>query len=87
MAVFRAVENRVPVVRAANTGISGFIDSRGRVLEMSGIFEEAILTRDIKTGSGLSFYASYGDIFAYACLFSVCLIVLRRIFIIHKGLS
>jgi apolipoprotein N-acyltransferase len=81
MAVFRAVENRVPVVRAANTGISGFIDSRGRVLEKSGIFEEAILTRDITTGSGLSFYASYGDIFAYTCLFSVCLIVLRRIFI------
>jgi len=31
--VFRAVENGIPVVRAANTGVSGFIDSSGRVLD------------------------------------------------------
>ncbi len=41
MAVFRAVENRVPVARAANTGISGFIDAQGRILDTSGIFTEA----------------------------------------------
>ncbi len=37
---FRAVENRVPVVRAVNTGISGYIDSNGRlqaVVEQSGL--------------------------------------------------
>ncbi len=31
--VFRAVENRVPVVRAANTGLSCFIDSNGRIYD------------------------------------------------------
>ncbi|MBI4823355.1 MAG: apolipoprotein N-acyltransferase [Nitrospirae bacterium] len=44
MAVFRAIENRKPLIRAANTGISGFIDSNGRILKMTPIFERRILT-------------------------------------------
>jgi apolipoprotein N-acyltransferase len=69
MAVFRAVENRVPVARAANTGISGFIDAQGRVLETSGIFTEAYLTHKLVPGSKKSFYTRYGDLFSYGCVF------------------
>jgi apolipoprotein N-acyltransferase len=68
MAVLRAVENRVPVARAANTGISGFIDSRGRIMETSGIFTEAVLTRKLTPGSEKTFYTRYGDLFSYACV-------------------
>ena len=49
MAVFRAVENRKPVIRAANTGISGFIDSNGRILSRTDLFQRVILTEDVKT--------------------------------------
>ncbi len=77
MAVFRAVENRVPVARAANTGVSGFIDAKGRILETSRIFTETYLTRTITPGNTKTFYTRYGDIFAYACLIAaVVLIVL-----------
>jgi apolipoprotein N-acyltransferase len=68
MAVFRAVENRVPVVRAANTGISGFIDSRGRILETSEIFTEAYLTHRLAPGMERTFYTRHGDLFSYACV-------------------
>ncbi|KKL83343.1 hypothetical protein LCGC14_1975700, partial [marine sediment metagenome] len=34
--VFRAIENRVPVVRAVNTGISAHIDSNGRIVQTVG---------------------------------------------------
>ncbi|HAS54958.1 MAG TPA: hypothetical protein DCS42_12990 [Nitrospiraceae bacterium] len=68
MAVFRAVENRVPVARAANTGISGFIDARGRILARSDIFTEAVLTQTLIPGRDRTFYTRYGDIFSYVCL-------------------
>jgi apolipoprotein N-acyltransferase len=78
MAVFRAVENRVPVARAANTGISGFIDSRGRILETSGIFTEAHLTHKLAPGTEKSLYTAYGDIFSYACVLA-SLIMLAKL--------
>jgi len=68
MAVFRAVENHVPVARAANTGISGFIDARGRILETSRIFTEAYLTHKLVPGSEKTFYTRYGDLFSYSCV-------------------
>jgi len=67
MAVFRAVENRRTVVRAANTGISAFILPTGKILEQSGIFTEALLTKEIPLSDpALTVYTRYGDFFAIA---------------------
>jgi apolipoprotein N-acyltransferase len=68
MAVFRAVENRVPLVRAANTGISAMVDSKGHILGMTGLFREALLTGEVRLGSGGTLYTRLGDIFARLCL-------------------
>jgi apolipoprotein N-acyltransferase len=76
MAVFRAVENRVPVIRAANTGISGFIDAKGRIKRKSNIFIEAVLTEDLAIGSfKKSFYSKYGDLFAFLCIIGCVLLI------------
>jgi len=68
MAVLRAVENRVPLARAANTGISGFIDANGNILQASGIFVEADLMQSLAPGTVRTFYTRYGDIFSYLCV-------------------
>jgi apolipoprotein N-acyltransferase len=68
MATFRSIENRVPIVRAANTGISGFIDSYGRITASTNLFVEDVLTQDISLGNSITFYTQFGDIFAYICL-------------------
>jgi apolipoprotein N-acyltransferase len=65
MAALRAVENRKPVIRAANTGISGFIDSNGKILSSTCLFERVVLTQDLKTDATRSFYSKYGDLFTY----------------------
>ena len=68
MAVFRAIENRKPVVRCANTGISGFIDSNGKILSETPIFKRLVLPGTVKTDGTLSFYTKYGDLFSYLCI-------------------
>ncbi len=77
MVVFRAVENRVPFARAANTGISGFIDAHGRILEQTPLFVEAAITRTLSPGIRKSFYTTYGDLFPIACLVIGLLLMAR----------
>jgi apolipoprotein N-acyltransferase len=78
MAVFRAVENRVPVARAANTGISGFIDAKGRILETSAIFTTAYLTHTLTPGKVKTFYTRYGDVFSYLCLLASIVLLAKH---------
>jgi apolipoprotein N-acyltransferase len=67
-ASLRAVENRKPVVRAANTGISGYVDSNGRIISTTSLFERTVMTEEIKTDRTRSFYSCYGDLFSYLCI-------------------
>jgi apolipoprotein N-acyltransferase len=68
MAVFRSVENRVPMARCANTGISGFIDSRGRITQVTRLFEDATMLGTVQLGEGKTLYSRYGDWLAWSCL-------------------
>lgn len=66
----RAAETRTWVARAANTGVSAFIDERGRVRERTRIFERDFLVRDVPLrapGEEPTFYVRHGDVFAGAC--------------------
>ncbi|CCK82160.1 apolipoprotein N-acyltransferase [Desulfobacula toluolica] len=73
IAVFRAVESRRAVARAANTGISGFIDPTGKILETTALFVDQTLTRKIPALNQISFYTRYGDIFAITSIVAICL--------------
>lgn len=75
--VFRAVENRRPVVRCANTGISGIIDKCGSVIRKTPIFETALFSADVHiepANTRLTFYTRYGDVFAVLCLVLVIIV-------------
>jgi apolipoprotein N-acyltransferase len=67
-ATLRSVENRVPLVRVANTGISAVIEADGRIRWHGPLFETAIHTETIAWPGVLTFYARYGDVFAWACV-------------------
>ena len=68
MAVLRAVENRIPIARCANTGISAFIDARGRILQKTDLYVDATLMATLQLGNGKTIYTRYGDWFAWLCV-------------------
>ncbi len=68
MSVFRAVENRVFLVRAANTGISAFVAPDGKIIRCSALFERTALRESVKFLDRKTLYALYGDVFVYLCL-------------------
>jgi apolipoprotein N-acyltransferase len=82
--VFRAVENRRPVVRAANNGISGFIDQYGRIVQILNDNGKAIgvrgfLTSRVKLSSAKTIYTQFGDVFSYLnILYLAILLMLTR---------
>jgi apolipoprotein N-acyltransferase len=52
MAVFRAVEHRVPVARCANTGLTFFVDPYGRIFDRQAVFEDAVVVAPPPAGGG-----------------------------------
>jgi apolipoprotein N-acyltransferase len=68
MVVFRSVENHLAFARAANTGISGFIDPFGRIIQASPVFTETALQAEIPVRQTRTFYSRHGDVFAYGCM-------------------
>jgi apolipoprotein N-acyltransferase len=87
MSVFRAVENRVFVVRSANTGISCIIDPMGRVVDRvkdeSGqdIFVRGMLTGKIVPLESNTIYTRFGDWLAWICL------MLSVVFLLIAGIK
>ncbi|MBU1083463.1 MAG: apolipoprotein N-acyltransferase [Candidatus Omnitrophota bacterium] len=82
--VMRAVENRRPLIRAANTGISCFISAKGTVYSVvrgggEEIFVRGNATDDIEIYSDRAFYTLYGDVFA-----GLCALVLLFLFLIRR---
>jgi apolipoprotein N-acyltransferase len=73
-AIFRCVETRRPMVRAANTGVTCFVNELGRITqrlqdETGSTFTEGVLTGEIKvpTEHELTFYTRRGELFAKLC--------------------
>ncbi len=97
MTVLRAVENRRSLVRAANTGISGFIDPAGRILGSTGLFVDDAPVYQVPIIKGQTVYHHLGDLFAKCCVILLLFVLwqkyavqympkkLRKIFFIAGG--
>ncbi len=69
--VFRAIENRRPMLIAANTGISAHIDGNGRVLLRGPKRQSQVLVATVQPDGRRPLYLLFGDLPALACT-AVC---------------
>ena len=67
-ASMRAIEGGRYLARAANTGISGFVDPYGRVVRKSALFEQALLVGELRFIRERTIYSRIGDLAAWASL-------------------
>ena len=70
--VFRALENRRWLVRAATTGISAVITSRGEITRRSKVAEQDMIPLMVPANSELTFFTRYGD---WTWLFSLVILL------------
>jgi apolipoprotein N-acyltransferase len=88
-AVFRAIETRRAVARAANTGISGFVDPAGRILDATPLMARTYRIHRLPLLNLRSPYVRIGDAFAWICLAATLAMagaaVCRRRFSIRHG--
>jgi apolipoprotein N-acyltransferase len=67
-AALRAIEGGRYLARAANTGISGFVDPYGRVVAKSALFEQTLLIQDLRFLRHRTIYSRIGDAIAWLSL-------------------
>ncbi|MFH1580540.1 MAG: apolipoprotein N-acyltransferase [Pseudomonadota bacterium] len=77
MTVFRAVENRLYLLRAANTGISAIIDPAGKIVAQTALFVDTSLLGRVRFIDTKTFYMAYGDAFTYLCFIYLAVILLN----------
>ena len=74
----RAIEEGLPVVRAANTGISAVIDPLGRIVARLGLGVEGVLDSSLPVAIAPTIYARSGDIPAGIMVVAALIFVIRR---------
>lgn len=78
-ASLRAIETRRGIARAANTGISGFINQRGDILATTKYDEPVALEGTVRLNDKITFYVRYGDLIGRISIFLSALLILNFI--------
>jgi apolipoprotein N-acyltransferase len=76
--ILRAVENQRYVIRAANTGISSIINTKGEIVSSLEADTEGILCGVLVANSRMTLYTYIGNCFVYLCILTYIAIVVAE---------
>lgn len=80
---FRALENRLPLIRATNNGLTAVIDATGSVVDRLEQYQTGLLLHELNIEKGPSFFSKHGQPWIIA-IFLTALGLLGYALIIHK---
>ena len=67
VSVFRCIENRVPLARAVNTGVSAMVDGNGRIVQSLAKLKAGVLAATTPLDDRVSMYSQWGDWLGLFC--------------------
>jgi apolipoprotein N-acyltransferase len=87
-ALFRAIENGIPLVRCTNNGLTCWIDSKGRLHEVlfpnsPDIYQSGWKIAEVPLrppNQAPTFYTTYGDVFGWTCFAATIVALGTRLF-------
>jgi len=79
LGTLRAVETRRSIARAANTGISAFINQRGDILQPTRYNEAVAIKGTVRLNDQVTFYVRWGDLIARIAVFTTLLLLLNTV--------
>jgi apolipoprotein N-acyltransferase len=80
ISVIRAVEHRIPVIRASNTGITSVIDPFGRTQASLGNKTAGIIEHKVNTKFNRTIYSSFGNWLPHCCLVISLLVLVATLY-------
>ena len=76
--MIRAIEEGIPLIRAANSGYSGAISGSGKLIRTSGRFTKEAITLTVPLDSHETFYRKYGEwVFRFSLITFLFLLAIR----------
>ena len=81
----RAIENRRSIARSANTGISGFINQRGDIVDASEFWTDAALSTTLNANTELSVFSRFPRFLGTLAWITASVLLLTTLILFFKG--
>jgi apolipoprotein N-acyltransferase len=75
----RAIETRRDVARSANTGISGFINQRGDILQHTQWWTEDVIKQTLQLNTEITYYVKTGDLIGRTAFFVAMMLMIYTV--------